>query len=85
MKLRYFSYDDRKRFEALYQSGASPKALAQTFEVNLATVYREIERGSSGEGEIELDANGRVKYSAERAQAAFVNALKNRGKNKNKK
>jgi len=83
MRYRYFSYDDRKRFEALYASGASPKALAATFNVNLATVYREIERGR--EGDMELDANGRVKYSAQRAQEVFIKGLKNRGKAKNKK
>ena len=81
MKHRYFTYEDRKRFEVLYENGASLEALAKTFEVNLSTIYRERKRGSvEKNGEAELDANGRIKYSADKAQSDFINTSKKRGK-----
>ncbi len=82
MKCRYLSYDDRKKFEALYAAGASLKAIAEALNVCLTTVYRELQRGKNG---TDLDANGREKYSAEQAQKIFLESLKGRGKIKNKK
>lgn len=82
MKCLYLNYDQRKKIEALYASGASYKAIAADLRVCLTTVYRELERGRCGSG---LDHNGRIKYSAEVAQKNFLESLKNRGKIKNKK
>ncbi len=76
MKSRYLTFDDRKKIEALYVSGASKKAIADTLGVHLGTIYRELARGSCGE----LDANGRDRYSAEAAQKKYLEAMKSRGK-----
>ena len=77
MKCLYLNYDQRKKIEALYASGASHKAIAADLRVCLTTVYRELERGRCGS---DLDHNGRIKYSAEVAQKNFLESLKNRGK-----
>ena len=76
MKCRYLTFDDRKKIEALYVSGASLAAIADTLGVHLVTIYRELARGSCGD----LDKNGREKYSAEAAQKAFLESMKRRGK-----
>jgi IS30 family transposase len=73
---RYFTYEDRKRLEELYAAGDTLSSIAATFGVHLATVYREINRGSTGD----LDANGRAEYSAEVAQKAMLENLKRRGR-----
>ena len=80
MKCRYLTFDDRKKIEALYVSGASLAAIADTLGVHLVTIYRELARGSCGD----LDCNGREKYSAEAAQRAFIESVKRRGKAKDK-
>lgn len=77
MRLSYMTYDERKRFELLYNGGATPGDLAEAFSRNLATVYSELKRGACGETE-----DFRRKYSAEVAQKNFVAGLARRGRRK---
>ena len=73
---RYFTYEDRKHFEEQYKAGAALPDIADTLGVHISTVYRELNRGSTGE----LDANGRTGYDAELAQKNMLESLKRRGK-----
>lgn len=75
MRILYMSYEERKRFEALYNGGATPRELAKTFSRNLATVYGELKRGECG-----MTKDFRRKYSAEVAQKNFVAGLARRGR-----
>lgn len=77
MKLSYFTYEERKRFEALYNGGAVPRELAGVFSRNVATIYDELRRGACG-----VTEDFRRKYSAEVAQKNFVAGLSRRGRRK---
>lgn len=63
----YMSLDDRRRIEALLSGNASRGEIARALNVHLATIYREIKRGSSGGS-----------YSAEFAQKVFESNLRAR-------
>lgn len=78
MTCRYLAYEDRKKLEALYSAGASLADIAAELGVHLATVYRELTRGATGE----LDKNGRSGYSAELAQKTVQDSIKRRGHKK---
>lgn len=73
---RYFTYEDRKRFEEQYNAGVALPDIADTLGVHISTIYRELNRGSTGE----IDANGRARYDAELAQKTMLESLKRRGK-----
>ena len=73
---RYFTYEDRRKLEDLYNAGSALPNIADTLGVQLATIYRELNRGSTGE----IDANGRVGYDAELAQKNMLESLKRRGR-----
>ena len=73
---RYFTYEDRKHFEEQYKAGAALPDIADNLGVHISTIYRELNRGSTGE----LDANGRAGYDAELAQKNMLESLKRRGK-----
>lgn len=62
MTCRYLTFEDRKSIEALYAANTSLVEIASKLGVHLATIYREMTRGSTGE----LDNNGRSGYSIER-------------------
>jgi len=57
-------YEERKQIEKLYSEGNSIAEIAKALNKQRATVYRELERGYTGE----MDGNGRAGYSAEVAQ-----------------
>lgn len=78
MTCRYLTYEDRKSIESLYSAGASLADIASELGVHLATIYREMTRGGTGE----LDGNGRNGYSAELAQKTVQNSIKHRGHRK---
>ncbi len=78
MTCRYLTYEDRKSIEALYAAGVSLADIASELGVHLATIYREMTRGGTGE----LDGNGRSGYSAELAQKTVQNSIKRRGHRK---
>lgn len=76
MTCRYLTYEGRKNLEALYADGESPTYIASKLGVHLATVYRELTRGGTGE----LDNNGRCGYSAELGQKRVSENFKRRGR-----
>ena len=78
MTCRYLTYEDRKSIEALYAAGVSLADIASELGVHLATIYREMTRGGTGE----LDGNGRSGYSAELAQKTVQDSIKRRGHRK---
>jgi len=78
MTCRYMTFDDRKKLEELYAKGEELAALANSLGVHLATIYRELARGYTGE----LDANGRSGYSADIAQKTVQDSIKRRGHRK---
>lgn len=63
----YMSLDDRKRIEALLSDNMNRGEIARVLNVHLATIYREIKRGSSGGS-----------YNAEFAQKVFESNLRAR-------
>lgn len=73
---RYLNYTDRKLLESLYLKGERPQDIADAVEVHVATIYKELKRGYTGE----LDRNGRKEYSAELAQRCLVQSIKRRGR-----
>lgn len=75
MTCRYLTYEGRKNLEALYADGESLTDIASKLGVHLATVYRELTRGGTGE----LDNNGRCGYSAELGQKRVSENFKRRG------
>ena len=75
MTYKYLVYEDRKRLEALYNDRKDLPDIANALGVHLATIYRELARGSTGE----LDRNGRNGYSADLAQKAVQQSFKRRG------
>ncbi len=78
MTCRYLTYEDRKSLEALYATGAALPDIAGKLGVHLATIYRELTRGGTGE----LDGNGRNGYSAGIAQRNIQDSIKRRGRKK---
>lgn len=78
MTCRYLTLEDRRSLEQLYNQGAGLTDIANSLGVHLATIYRELTRGNTGE----LNAQGREGYSAETAQKAFTESLKRRGHRK---
>ena len=76
MAVHFLNYEDRKSLEALYKKGEGLPTIAEELGVNLATIYREVSRGSTGE----LDGNGRYGYSAEIAQKAVQQNRKRCGR-----
>lgn len=75
MTCRYLTFEDRKSIEALYAANTSLVEIASKLGVHLATIYREMTRGSTGE----LDNNGRSGYSADIAQKTVQDSIKRRG------
>ncbi|MCM1217261.1 MAG: helix-turn-helix domain-containing protein [Lachnospiraceae bacterium] len=63
-KYKRIKYADRQQIEAMYNSGAREKAIAEKIGVHIATIYKELERGKV----IVADS---VKYSADTAQRAI--------------
>lgn len=78
MNCRYLTFEDRKRLETLYKQGEKLSTIANSLGVHLATIYRELIRGDTGE----IDENGRNEYSAKLAQKTIQNSIKRRGHRK---
>lgn len=76
MTCHYLSLEDRRSLERLYSEGVELTEIAKKLGVHLATIYRELTRGDTGE----LDSLGREGYSADLAQKAFQSNLKRRGR-----
>lgn len=78
MKCKNLTFADRQRIEELRNKNKSLNAIAAELGVNLATIYREIKRGNTGE----IDDNGQYRYSAVVAQANTRENLSRRGRRK---
>ena len=74
----YIDYQARIKLEILYNNGESLPTIAKSLGVHLATIYRELARGSTGE----MDKNGREGYKASIAQHTVLEAFKRRGRKK---
>lgn len=73
---RYMTLDDRQALESLYLKGERIQDIADQIGVHVATVYKELKRGETGE----LDRNMRREYSAVLAQRRLAENIKKRGK-----
>ena len=78
MTCRYLTYEDRKSIEALYTAGVSLADIASELGVHLATIYRELTRGGTGE----LDGNGHGGDWGGLAQKTVQDNIKRRGHRK---
>lgn len=61
---KHITFADRQKIEELYSSGMMPTQIAEKLGVHFATIYNELRRGDTGD----MDANGRIGYSADLAQ-----------------
>lgn len=75
-KYRYLTFEDRKKIEAWHLIGDRPADIAARLSVHYTTIYKELQRGATGE----LDANQREGYSAELAERRLRESFKRRGK-----
>ena len=73
---KIIDFEKRKIIEELYAANWSAQEIADHVGLSPATIYRELERGNTGE----LDKNGRSGYSAVKAQEDAERLRKNRGK-----
>lgn len=71
-------YADRKRIEEMWLEEKSVKEIAEAVGAHRASVYKELQRGETGE----YDRNQRREYSADLAQRRFHESMKNRGRRK---
>lgn len=75
-RYRYLTLDDREVLESRYLNGERPQDIADTLGVHVATVYKELKRGDTGD----LDRNMRQGYSAKLAQRRLQQNFKCRGR-----
>ena len=75
-RYKYLTLADRIKLERLYSNGDRPQDIADAIGVHVATVYKELKRGDTGE----LDRNMRQGYSAELAQRRLQENFKCRGR-----
>ena len=69
---KHLTMQDRRTLEALYADGCKAGEIAKELGVHIATVYNELKRGDTGE----MDSNGRIGYSAEKAQRRAYELLR---------
>ena len=67
---------ERKVLARRWERGDSAAQIAKDMGFSNATIYTELKRGADGT----LDKNKRKRYDAELGQAAFQEALRNRGR-----
>lgn len=73
---RYLTFGDREKIETEYAAGGCPADIAIDLGVHVATIYKELKRGDTGQ----LDKNMRREYSAELAQRRLIESFKCRGR-----
>lgn len=66
----------RREIERLYAAGGTPREIAEAIGVTVATIYRELQRGATGE----FDELYRPAYSADVAERAVRSSMRNRGR-----
>lgn len=72
---RYLTLADRETLESRYLKGERPQDIADALGVHVATIYKELKRGDTGD----LDRNMRQGYNAKLAQLRLQQNLKRRG------
>lgn len=75
-RYRYLTLADREKLEALHLEGQRAQDIADALGVHVATIYKELQRGDTGN----YDKNMNREYSAKLAQAHLTENLRNRGK-----
>jgi len=75
-RYRYLTFEDRKQIEAWHLNGDRPADIAARLSVHCTTIYKELQRGATGE----LDKNQREGYNAELAERRLRENFKRRGK-----
>lgn len=85
MQFKTLEYADRKQIAALYAESVAPKEIAQQIGVTPNTIYAELKRGQTtdGQGEIVLDQNFRPAYDPDLAEKRRQEALRRRGRTRN--
>lgn len=78
MKYECLKLEERRIIEAMYAEGAKPDEIAKRVGKCRATIYRELERGKTGE----TDSRFRQGYSAAVAEARVNRSYRNRGRRK---
>lgn len=78
MKYECLKLEEREVIEAMYAEGAKPCEIAKRVGKCQATIYRELERGRTGE----IDSRFRLEYSAAVAEARVNQSYRNRGRRK---
>lgn len=73
---RYLTLADREALETLYLKGERVQDIADNIGVHVATVYKELKRGETGN----LDRNMRKEYSAKLAQRRLAENFRKRGR-----
>lgn len=76
MKGYYLDHKARLKLSEMYNAGKTPLEISVRLDVHVSTIYRELERGFTGE----FYPGGGKRYDPERAQAVFDASIKNRGK-----
>ncbi len=79
MNYHYLSFEDRQEIEQRYAHGERPEDIAAVVGVHAATIYRELERGYTGE----KDETGKPMYSAEIGESKQKNSFRRRGRTPN--
>ena len=79
--MKMLTLEDRKELERMWRENAAPVKEAAALDISLCSVYAELKRGQTtdGEGEVVLDENFRPAYSAERGETVYQRNLRNRG------
>lgn len=75
-RYRYLTLADREKLEALHLEGQRAQDIADALGVHVATIYKELQRGDTGN----FDRNMNREYNAKLAQARLTESLRNRGK-----
>lgn len=80
--MKILTLEDRKEFERMWSENVTPVKMAAALGISLCTVYAELKRGQTtdGDGEVVIDENFRPAYSAERGQFTYNRNLRNRGR-----
>lgn len=73
---RYLTLADREALESHYLKGERPQDIADALGVHVATIYKELKRGDTGD----VDRNMRQGYSAKLAQLRLQKNFKCRGR-----
>lgn len=73
---RYLTLADREALESRYLKGERPQDIADSLGVHVATIYKELKRGDTGD----IDRNMRQGYSAKLAQLRLQKNFKCRGR-----